>query len=872
MVNKLSQGLVVSIFLLILTACGGSQQEQSHVDHLSRAKVYQEQGQYKAAIIEYKNAVKKSKGDVSAFLEYATMLNRLAQHEAALNLLEQVTEGKNEAYYLELVKTYHGIKKFSSAETILNEQLNAKSLPVKQALAENALGSGDLDRAVSLFDGLITDAYLKNEGLLGKATALARMGQLKEALSLVEQVDQSSAAATKANILKAGIQISLQQLEQAEATLSDVLSGMRNTDIIEPEKVIVLERLSYVLTRQGRSNEAYIYTKILSEAFPGSNEVRNQFQAALEKMDAGEMDEAKGILQEILEKYPNYKRASQLLGIIAYLQGDLQTASKYLSDSVDPEVANEMTRHIYAATNLKLNDPKRVLEILEPGIEKTKAPATLALYGLAAISDKQYEKGEKALLSALELDEENTRIRLALANYYRNKPSPDIAKERAQIEKAYQIKPTDKLVITDMLAFLIRNEGVEKTIAFIDKALAKNPKDYATNLLAGSFIAGQQQFKKALGYFEAAVNAKPEGEDLLNAIFAKGRAQLALKDAAAAEQTFAELIRKFPDNQLGYKGMLSVFMLKNDFDAGVRKLESYAKDSNQIAPYAVLIEAAVTRQDLTAAKTYVDKASKLDVDEQKLEKLRLGIRYVEAVMAMQANDYAEARSLIADLLTEDPENIRLLSFLVDVEMKSGQLNEATKILAQIENINPDHPVVSIFKGDLAIASNDMKSAKFHLSNAWKQTPSDPVAEKLFKVLGALAEKQNQLKHLENWLEVLPASAAATLYQAINLQQNRQHTKAMESYEKVLQVAPDNVMALNNLGWIYFEKNDPRSLDLLKKAVELAPENAAVLDSYGWVLAKNGKKSEGLVYLEKAYQLAPEEAEIKAHYEEVKAMM
>ena len=62
------------------------------------------------------------------------------------------------------------------------------------------------------------------------------------------------------------------------------------------------------------------------------------------------------------------------------------------------------------------------------------------------------------------------------------------------------------------------------------------------------------------------------------------------------------------------------------------------------------------------------------------------------------------------------------------------------------------------------------------------------------------------------------------------------------------------------------------MELLKKAVELAPENAAVLDSYGWVLVKNGKKAEGLVYLEKAYQLAPEEAEIKAHYEEVKAMM
>ena len=871
MLNKLSQSLVIAFCVIFLHACGETQQEQSHVDHLSRGKIYQEQGQYKAAVIEYKNAVKKSDGDVSAFLDYATMLNKLAQHQAALNLLEQVTQGKNEAYYLELVKTYHGLNKFSSAKKVINEHLDKSSLPVKHALAENALGSGDLDRAVSLFDDLIKDPYLKNEGLLGKATALARMNQLEEGLKLVNQVDPNSAAATKANIIKAGIQISFQQLEQAEATLSELLSGMRNTDIIEPEKVLVLERLSYVLTRQGRSNEAYIYTKILSEAFPGSNEVKNQFQDAIEKMDAGEMDEAKSMLQAILKDYPNYKKASQMLGIIAYLQGDMKTASKYLSDSVDPEVANEVTRHIYAATNLKLNDPKRVLEILEPGIGETKSPSTLALYGLAAISDKQFEKGEKALLRALAEDQKNIRIRLALANFYRNKPDPDLKKEREQIEKAYEAEPTDKQVITEMLAYLIRNEGVASANAFIEKALKKHPQDYATNLMAGSFVAGQQDFKKALGHFETAIKSEPKGEDLVNAVFAKGRAQLALKDAAAAEQTFAELITLSPENQLGYKGMLSVYLLKNDFEAGVRKLESYAKEKNQLAPYVVLVEAALARQDLTMAKSYAEKAGKLDVDEAQLSTLNQGIRYVEAVMAIQANDFSEARSIVADLLAEDPENLRLLSFLVDVEMKAGQLNEAAKILAQIENINPEHPIVDVFKGDLAIANKDLKTAKFHLTKAWKNTPSDPIAEKLFKVLGALAEKDNQLKHLENWLEVMPGSAAATLYQAINLQQNRQATKAMEAYEKVLQVAPDNVMALNNLGWIYFEKNDSRALELLKKAVNLAPENAAVLDSYGWVLAKNGKKAEGLVYLEKAHQLAPDEAEIKEHLDEVRGM-
>lgn len=869
MIHKLSLGFFISLSMLFLVACGESQQEQSHLDHLSRAQVYQDQGQYKAAIIEYKNAVKKSNGDINAFLQYSMMLNGLGQHPAALSMLEQVTGDKSQAYYLELGRTYQKMRKYFSVDDVIETNLNASEPEVQLLLAENNLGKGNLDQALKLFDDLLKNPLFKNEALLGKASALANMGKMEDSLELLAKVDKASTAIVKADVLKASIQIRKQQLEKAEETLTNVLSGMRNTDIIEPEKVVVLERLSYVLTRQGRSNEAYIYTKILSEAFPGSNEVKTEFQAAVEKMDKGEMEDAKSILLGILDSHPNYKKATQLLGVISYIQGDLQTASKYLSESVDPEVANDMTRHIYAATNLKLNDPKKVLEILESGIEETKVPATLALFGLAAISDKQYEKGEKALLKSLGFDDKNIRVRLALANYYRSKPSPSLPKEKEQLDRAFEIAPTDKQVLTTRLSFILRNEGVSAANSFIDQMLSKYPKNYATNLLAGSFVATQQDFQKALGYFDVALKADPKEQDLLNALFAKGRAELALKKSTDAEKTFEILIKQFPDNQFGYKGMLSVYLLKEDYEGGVKRLEGYASELNQLAPYSILVESAISRRDLVMAKSYFDKASKLNVDENALLQLGQGIRYVEATMAIEVNDFSEARSIVAGLLSENPENIRLLSFLVDLEIKAGQLNEATKILVQIKNINPDHPVVNMLKADLALANNDFKLAKTHLKDSWQEAPVDSVAEKLFNVLGALDEREAQLKHLDGWLELMPNSAAASLYQAINYQQTMQKTKAISAYEKVLKVLPNNVLALNNLGWIYFEKEDKRSLPMLKKAAELAPENAAVLDSYGWVLAKSGQKQEGLKFLEKAHKLAPDHVEIKSHLDDVK---
>ena len=92
------------------------------------------------------------------------------------------------------------------------------------------------------------------------------------------------------------------------------------------------------------------------------------------------------------------------------------------------------------------------------------------------------------------------------------------------------------------------------------------------------------------------------------------------------------------------------------------------------------------------------------------------------------------------------------------------------------------------------------------------------------------------------------------------------------YEKVLQLQLIAAAALNNLGWIYFEKNDRRALALLEQAVEAAPENAAVLDSYGWALFKFGQRDKGLPYLEKALKLQPENSEIANHLAEAKKRM
>ncbi|MFT5175673.1 MAG: Tfp pilus assembly protein PilF, partial [Gammaproteobacteria bacterium] len=89
-------------------------------------------------------------------------------------------------------------------------------------------------------------------------------------------------------------------------------------------------------------------------------------------------------------------------------------------------------------------------------------------------------------------------------------------------------------------------------------------------------------------------------------------------------------------------------------------------------------------------------------------------------------------------------------------------------------------------------------------------------------------------------------------------------QAVADYERVLETNPDNVLALNNLAWLYEARGDTRALTMAKKAYDLLPERAEVADTYGWFLVKSGKVEQGLSLLDKALKGAPGNADIRYH--------
>lgn len=79
--------------------------------------------------------------------------------------------------------------------------------------------------------------------------------------------------------------------------------------------------------------------------------------------------------------------------------------------------------------------------------------------------------------------------------------------------------------------------------------------------------------------------------------------------------------------------------------------------------------------------------------------------------------------------------------------------------------------------------------------------------------------------------------------------------AEEWLEQVLDEFPGDIGALNDLGYLYAdrEKHLQRSLRMVRQAMNAEPDNIAYQDSFGWALYKLGRYDEALEYLENASQ-------------------
>ncbi|HSC68121.1 MAG TPA: tetratricopeptide repeat protein [Cellvibrio sp.] len=871
--NKIATIIALSL-CVGLAACSDEQQktQEDAQRHISSAKVYQEQGQYRAAIIEAKNVVQLMPESPEGYISLARIYNEIGAYAAAQAMLDTVVD-KLPAVSTELANSHYLNKKFLTAiNTVANYPAGADKIEDRQrqawlkAMSNVHLGNKDgYEAALSEFTAA---GGSESEAKFIHANYLLSKGDIENSRNELNQVLATDPDNIDVLILIANVSVFLRDLDAAEGHLTKALGLLKNTDIMSRQKGQIISLLADTLIQQGRTSEAYTYQKLLADANPEGSAAQQRFNDAMELYQQGKFAEAEVILRELREQFPADKNTATLLGLIEYQQGSDRQAGDLFDQFIDPETATPSILQAAALVKYRNNQVDDAVALLKTAAEsQPNNPVVLATYGLALLdSDPKSAEAATILEKSLALEPKQQRIRIALANRHLALDQKEQAV--AQLQKAYQEQPNDFYIQQAYFKSLLGSEQNDRLVEEINSFKTKNPQSSRGYFFAGWYQLQQKNYKAAEQEFEKAAAAQESSEKHL--AYA-GLAQLyEIQNLTQQSISAWQLaLTEDPGMVVGYtRWFAQMRKLNRDADAAkfVLGLEEKTK---RWEPSIVLAQMYAAKNELPEAIKHAEVALERSKQSANVKQLAANLYRLQGVQFRSQNKLPEARESLMHAVKLSPENASFLGNLIETEIAAKNISEAQKLLDQFIKV-PENESERLFLQGLIRLAEDKKEEAIQLyMDSWNAKPLESVAEQIYAFHQRAGDKSRSDTFLQSWIEKLPSSKAATLLMAITAQSNNKGDEALVWYEKAIALNPNMPAALNNLAWLYYERKDPRAVEYAKKAYDLAPNTAPIVDTYGWILVEKGELEKGVELLTKAAELDPASKEISDHLQDAK---
>lgn len=235
---------------------------------------------------------------------------------------------------------------------------------------------------------------------------------------------------------------------------------------------------------------------------------------------------------------------------------------------------------------------------------------------------------------------------------------------------------------------------------------------------------------------------------------------------------------------------------------------------------------------------------------------------------------ADARNAFRRELELSPGSLMALYQLVDLEIAATNAPAALKTV-QTELARTNSAALKYLEGRALAAQRLWPQAQASLEESIGLNPQFSLAYQLLADIHIantnLAGAARQLEELisKKTNDVQSMAILGTLYERMD-----QPEQARAKYERILEINPQFVPALNNLAYLYTERLPQleRAHELAQKARQLVPEDPSVMDTLAWVLHKRGEDQQALPLLREAAQRVPGNAEIQYHLGMVSYML
>ncbi|MBY6070299.1 tetratricopeptide repeat protein [Marinobacter salsuginis] len=855
--------------LPLLVGCNNQPDSSEAMSHISRADTYAEQGQYRSALVEVRNAIQADPNNVSHIVRLAEIYQSIGAYEQASDLLEPWLSDHSENVALPLARAYvEQGKQLSALETLETFSADSSEAQLQAALirAEALRLAGEKAEALALFRNLTDSNGTNVRAIVGLARSHLDLNQTSQAIQALDEWTTRNGQEPEVLYWKGVAQYRENQLEAASATLTDAVGVLPTSDVFLPIRRDILSSLSRVLTEQGRITEAQVYNRILAENL--NTGTKEQGEAAIAAIKDGNIDEAKTILRDMLKLDPDNEQVALMLGALSAGTGELDEGTRLLTENLDPETTP--TQFIRAATMAQIDagDREEALKTLDRAIKaRPNDNELLAMHGILALSLPEYQDAGVASLSKAISNEPNrVRLRLALAQYHIRNDQPEQA--LGQLRMAFTSDPSEWNTTGTYLNLLIQQGEAEEAMEIRDSLLNGYGEEPSAVLLASMADAQLGNTEAAKKRLQTLVQESPE---LQAPKVALAMLYQQTGEPEQAVEMFIDAARLTPDAIQPLQQAGRIFAQNHTVNEVEQWLNKVGQDHPELrmntSTLAALIK--IRQGELAEARGVLDEWQA--TGSEAVRRATGQLLGAEAQKAANSGDYAAARAKAGEAIALQPENLSYALLPVGIYQKEGKLDEALKALDAVEDTFGSDTAVVLSRAALLRQKEGDGAAYQYLLAQWRSTQDTGLMPSLLG-LAKTAEPEAQGELTDSWLSVAPNSSAAHMARADWLMANQQEIVAANHYEQVITRQPNNIAALNNLAWLLREDNPERAMELAGRARDLAPDNAAVLDTYGWILHLSGKHAEAKEVIERALALAPDNSEIRAHLETVNQAM
>ncbi len=399
-----------------------------------------------------------------------------------------------------------------------------------------------------------------------------------------------------------------------------------------------------------------------------------------------------------------------------------------------------------------------------------------------------------------------------------------------------------------------------EALAAYAEVLAQDPDNYAVLLRAGSAHLALARHADALRCFtRAAADTQDRREG--KAQFYVAVTNTMRGDYPAATAAYARYLALIPDDAVAWYNLAVLHDEQREDSAAAaafaRVLALEPSSTRALARLAALRRAA---GDNHGARDLARRAVEL-------EPALTAHRLLLADIALDLGENDEAVRQYRLILQQTPHDIRAQFKLGLAYARQQNYLLATAALRRCLELDPGMltPYVELgylyqVQGDHAASAEVFRAA----------LTIEPHNARLHELLGltyiALHDTPAARGALQQAIRLAPGAAAGPYYQLAGLDwRDGQFAAAEAGYRAALAVDPDYAPALNDLGYLYVERNEnlAQARVYLTRAVALVPDNACYLDSLGWLEFRAGNYAAAAAHLERAAVLDTD-AEITFH--------